>query len=146
MTLTPQQRWDRDTRELRFPESLAELTQRFILTETRRVSSDNVIPVGSVDYEVPRGHAGERITVARYLLGDDLRVLHDGRLVRVHPVDRHQNALSRRAHAIPPPDCDESIPTTAAEIAFAKDLGPLIGPNGDYEPHHKKTKKGENEP
>jgi hypothetical protein len=141
--LTPQQRWDKDTRELRFPESAEALRRPFILTETRRVRNDNVIPIDEVAYEVPRGHVGQQITVVRHLLDDLVRVLHDGELVRVHPADLHANALAHRAKgAAPPPDCDEAIPTTAAELAFRKEFGPLVGPHGDYEP----PEKGEDEP
>lgn len=140
--MTPRQRWDKDTRELRFHESTQALRRCFILTDTRRVRKDNVIPIDKVDYEVPLGHRGEHITIVRNLLDNVIRVLHDGELVRVYPVDLHSNALSRRAQGVSPPDCDEAIPTTAAQLAFAKDFGPLVGPDGDYEP----PEKGDDEP
>lgn len=39
----------RDTRALRFPEGDAELADRFVVTETRKVFADNVHPAGMVD-------------------------------------------------------------------------------------------------
>jgi hypothetical protein len=143
--MTPQERWDADTRALRFPDSPEALRERFVLTETRRVRNDNVIKIDRIEYEVPRGHAGEYITVVRRLLDDAVLVLHDGKLVRVHPADKQENALSPRARAkppAPPPDTDECIPITAAQLAFDKDFGSLIGPDGDYE----SAEKGEEEP
>lgn len=130
---TPQQRWDADTRELRFPESPAELRRTFILTETRRVTRDNVIPIHRVNYEVPRGHRLEDITVVRYLLDDEVQVLHDGHLVRVHPVDLAKNAMDRRARPEVPGPQDTGIPTTAAALSFQREYGPIVDSDGGFE-------------
>jgi putative transposase len=130
---TPLGRWEADTRALRFPESDAALRERFVVTETRRVSNDNVIPYDGVDYEVPRGHAGTQIQVYRRLLSDELAIIHDGRRVTVHPVDLGRNAIDRRAQpAAPAPSDDEGAPMTAARLAFDRDFGPVVGPDGGF--------------
>ena len=92
---TPQERWDADTRRLRLHESDTELREKFVITETRKVSLDHVVSVGGVDYEVPRGHGGTRLAVRRHALEGTLSILHQGRIVRLHPVDLAANAAAR---------------------------------------------------
>ena len=142
---TPLARFEADTRALRFPADDAELTDRFVVTETRKVSTDNVISYESIDYEVPRGHARTEITVWRHLLSGALSVVHDGKLVTLAPVDLAHNAVSRRA--VPPspaPDDDERAPRTAAQLAFARDFAPVVGPDGGFPqpPNCSSTTKG----
>jgi transposase InsO family protein len=84
---TPSQRWNADERPLRFPKSMAELDEHFVVTEARKVSKDHVIKYGGELYEAPRGLGGEWIDVRRQVLTGELSILHDGRLVRLHPVD-----------------------------------------------------------
>jgi putative transposase len=130
---TPLARWEADTRALRFADDDAALAERFVVTETRKVSADHVISYEGTDYEVPRGHAGTDVTVWRHLLTAALSVVHDGRLVALAPVDLAQNAVSRRAvPASPAPDDDERAPRTAAQLAFARDFAPVTGPAGDF--------------
>jgi len=130
---TPLARWEADTRALRFAEDDAELAERFVVTETRKVSADNVVSYEGTDYEVPRGHAGTDVTVWRHLLSGALSVVHDGRLVALAPVDLALNAVSRRAiPTSPTPDDDERAPRTAAQLAFARDFAPVTGPTGDF--------------
>lgn len=126
---TPRARWEADPRPLRFPDDDQALRARFVTTESRKVSSDNVISYQGQDYEVPRGHAKTEIQVQRRLLGGELAVVHDGRLVVLHPVDLAHNALDRRAQA-PRPDDDEGTPTTAAQLAFQRDFRPVVGSDG----------------
>jgi putative transposase len=142
---TPLARFESDTRALRFPANDAELAGRFVVTETRKASADNVISYEGIDYEVPRGHAGTDVTVWRHLLTNALSVVHDGRLVALAPVDLAQNAISRRAlPSAPAPDDDERAPRTAAQLAFARDFAPVVGPDGGYPatPHRPSTTKG----
>jgi transposase InsO family protein len=130
---TPLARFEADTRALRFPANDAELTDRFVVSETRKVSADNVISYGSIDYEVPRGHATTEVTLWRHLLSGALSVVHDGRLVALAPVDLAHNAASRRSvRAAPAPDDDERAPQTAAQIGFARDFAPVVGPDGGF--------------
>jgi putative transposase len=142
---TPLARFEADTRALRFPADDAELADRFVVTETRKVSNDNVVSYEGVDYEVPRGHAGTDVTVWRHLLSGALSVVHDGRLVALAPVDLTLNAVSRRAvPSAPAPDDDERAPQTAAQLAFARDFAPVVGPDGGFPatPNRSSTTKG----
>jgi putative transposase len=130
---TPLERFEADTRALRFPESMAALHERFVVTETRKVSRDNVLPFQGTDYEVPRGHAGTVVTVHRRLLSDQVFILHDGQKVTLHPVDLAQNAIERRARPqSPSPSDDEGTPVTAARLAFERDFGPIVGIDGGF--------------
>jgi transposase InsO family protein len=140
---SPRARWEADARPLRFPESVDELRGRFVVTETRRVSNDNVVSVDGTAYEIPRGHAGTEILIHRRVLSGELCVLSDGRLVRIHPVDLARNAMERRGHpSAPPPDDDHGAPRTAAHLAFARDFGPIVGPDGGFVPPTKGTDHG----
>lgn len=131
---TPLARFEADTRALRFPTDDADLDGRFVVTETRKVSNDHVVSYDGTAYEVPRGHAGTDITVWRHLLTGALSVVHDGRLVAVAPVDLAQNAIARRAlpSTPAPDDDDERAPQTAAQLAFARDFAPVVGPDGGF--------------
>ena len=130
---TPLARFEADTRALRFPADDADLAGRFVVTETRKVSADNVVSYDGIAYEVPRGHAGTDVTVWRHLLSGALSVVHDGRLVAVAPVDLAQNAIARRAlPSAPAPDDDERAPQTAAQLAFARDFAPVVGSDGGF--------------
>jgi transposase InsO family protein len=137
--LTPQARWDEDSKVLRFPASEQALRAKLVVTEVRKVSNDNIVKVDAVHYEVPRGHAGTSINVRRNLLSEELFVLHDSRLVKLHPVDLAANAFARRGPpSAPAPDDDEGTPRTAASIAFARDHGPIVGPDGGFLPPTRK--------
>jgi len=137
--MTPLQRWDADERPLRFPASETELRERFVLTETRRVSHDNIVSVGSIAYEVPRGHAGTSLPVRRNMLDASIRILHDAKLVQLHPVDLAANAQAHRSGAKPsagPTSHSADVPPlgkaprTAAERAYQRDFRPLVGKDG----------------
>jgi transposase InsO family protein len=128
---TPQQRFLDDPRPLEFPQDLAWLASRFVITETRKVSKDNVIPFESRDYEVPRGHGGTRIEVFRHLLeGNALSILHEGREVRLHQVDLVRNAYARRARGSDAPTTPSSLPLTAAQRSFDAHFPPLVDEDG----------------
>jgi hypothetical protein len=130
---SPQERWDADPRPLRFPESDADLRRCFVLTETREVSADNVVRYGGKIWEVPRGHARTSILIHRQVLDGALHVLHDGRFVRLHPVDMADNAYARRAAEAPLGDQDvRTAPTTAAHLSFDRDFAPIVGADGGF--------------
>jgi hypothetical protein len=116
------------------PESDAALRACFVVHESRLVGGDNTVSVDSIAYEVPRGHKGEVITVTRRLLDGTLHVIHEGRLVEIRKVDLEKNALDRRATAAPAQDDppEAFLPKSAAEIAFDRDLGPIVGPDGGF--------------
>jgi transposase InsO family protein len=126
--LTPRAKWDADERDLRFPASVEELRSKFFIAEARKVSLDNVLKMDSIAYEVPRGHADTSIEVRRHLLDDRVCILHQGRIVQLHPVDLARNAEARRAapRTGPPEDDDAEAPLTAASLAFERDFGPVL--------------------
>jgi hypothetical protein len=69
----------------------------------------------------------------------------DGRLVALAPVDLAHNAVSRRAvPSAPAPDDDDRAPRTAAQLAFARDFAPVVGPEGGFPatPNRSSTTKG----
>jgi len=130
---TPWQRWQADPRPLRLPEDYAQLRSKFLVEHTRDVSNDNVISFKSIAYEVPRGHAGTTVTVYRQVLDKTLHVPHEGRLVRLHPVDLAANATGGRANPAEAPSDEPSVlPPSAAELACQQDLAPVVGPDGGF--------------
>lgn len=138
--LSPLQRWDADTRALRLAESDVALRRCFVVHEQRRVSRDHVISFEGVAYEVPRGNARTLVTVHRHLLDGTLSVMHDGRLVTLHPVDLAANASDRRAHARTQQDeITALLPPSAAEMHWRRDFAPLTGPDGAFTDTHDST-------
>ncbi len=128
---TPQARWELDTRALRFPQGEQALRDKLVVTEMYKVPKDNVVTDDGVGYEVPRGHAQTSINALRNLLSGDL-LLHDERLVLIHPVDLPAKAIARRARpGALAPDEDQGTHRTDASIAFARDQGP-VGPDGGF--------------
>lgn len=130
---TPWQRWSRDERPLRFPESADALDDHFILPLERRVSNDNVVPIFGTDYQLPPGHAGRKVTIWRHLLQDRLFFVHDGQSLSLSPVDLAFNAVSGRARRPAPPDTDGTpLPPSAADLAWKRDMAPIVGPDGGF--------------
>lgn len=130
---TPHERWHDDPRELEFPLDRQWLDDQFLLTIERRVSPDNLIPYKDVDYELPRGYAGQRIQITRRLLDGTLSIMHEGRAIVLHPVDTTANAYARRARkASPLPSPPKRPPKTAAALAFESDYQPLVDDEGNY--------------
>ena len=130
---SPAGRFQSDTRALALPDSDAVLRRCFVLCQQRRVSADHVVSLEGVAYEVPRGHAGRRVTLHRFLLDERLAMLHHGRLVALRPLDPAANARARRARAAP--DDAQSRPAppkSAAELAFERELGPLVDRTGGF--------------
>lgn len=128
----PQERWVSDTRALRFPDNDATLRQKFVLHEERTVSADNVVAIDGVDFEMPRGHATDKVIIHRQLLDCTVAVLHDGNLVELHPVDLAANAAARRARPDQAVDTTHPLPPSAAEIEFNQDFGSVLGPDGGF--------------
>jgi putative transposase len=128
---TPQQRFFCDERPLRLPESEEDLSSRFFVIERRKVGNDHVVPLDGVDYETPAGYGDTRVPLYRHVLDGTVHLLHEGRLLRLQPVDTAENARSRRARKakeLPP-----GGPTRgAADLAFGNDFGPLVGPDGGF--------------
>lgn len=129
---TPAKRFHADTAPLVFPASDDELTSRFVTFLTRRVTADHCVPIASVDYEVPRGHAGEKIEIHHQLLTGTYAVVHEGRLVTLQPVDLARNARGRRARRNVPGEPASPPERTAADLAFERAHGPIVGPDGGF--------------
>jgi transposase InsO family protein len=132
---TPRQRFDADAKALRFPACTTDLRSKFEVHLTRRVADDHVISIDSVHYEVPRGHAGQLITVRRRVLDGTIVLRHEDSDIVLHAVDLASNARSKRAKGRPPCDHDEDgeeLPTTAADIAFQRDFRPVVDAHGGF--------------
>jgi len=129
---SPFDRFLRDPKELCFPKSIEALRVKFEVYLTRTVSRDNVVSVDSIFYEMPRGHDGKKVVLRRKLLdGGRLLFLHEGRLMELHPVDLEENARSRRGKANREEgELEHPLPPSAADLAFNRDLGSVVDPDG----------------
>lgn len=129
---TPESRFNGDERPLRPYTDGGELRRHFFVREERLVSNDHVISLDSVFYEVPRGLSGQRVRIARDVLEPGhLRLDHQGRSIRLHPVDLHANARARRGETVAPPE--PPLPRAgAASRAAEKALGPITQPDGGF--------------
>ena len=136
---TPSERWEADQRPLRFPTDDETLRNCFVVTEGRTVSKDHIIKYDNVLYEAPRGLGGARVEVHRKLLDDELFLIHDGRAIRLHPVDPVDNARQRRGRGLEPeaPSSADGVVRTAANIAFDRDFGPCVDQQGGFLPPNK---------
>lgn len=129
---TPRQRWEAG-RTLRFPADPDDLHRRFVVRELRTVSSDHVIQYGGVDWEAPRGMAGDSVEVIRHVLDGRLFVVHHGKTIQLHRLDLAANATARRGYPSDHgPLPGEGVPNTAAALAFARDTAPIVGPDGGF--------------
>ena len=87
-----------------------------------------------------RADAARRRRVARHVLDGRLWVQHQGRMIELAEVDPQANATAPRGSGNTPQptagkDGDE-LPATAAGIAYANDLRPLVDPEGGYRDPH----------
>jgi len=132
--VTPYERFHGDAKPLCFPEDDESLRRLFLVSLSRRVASDHTIPIDSTDYEVPRGYAGHRISVHRHALSGEVLFLHDGRFIKLVPVDPVANARARRGRRRDALDEDVvgPLPKSAAELAFDRDFSPIVGPDGGF--------------
>ncbi len=131
---SPAERWNADPRPLEFPSDPALLRNCFLSSFERLVSADNVIRYESNAYEVPRGHAGEHLHITRHLLEHGtLSIVHNGHLCFLAPVDPQANAYAARAHpAQRAPASAAPDTSSAAELAFDQDLGPVVDVDGGF--------------
>lgn len=130
---TPSQRFHSDAKPLRLAESDEWLRQRFLVTESRLVTADHTIPIDAVNYELPRGYAGQRITIFRPLLDNKVLLLEQGRFIELRPVDLVANARDRRGGrkgATTDATTDAVFPKSAADLVYERDFAPVIGPDG----------------
>lgn len=137
---SPAQRFQTDPRPLRFPQSDAELRRKFEIHLNRRVSADHVVSVDGVLYEMPRGYAGQRVVLRERLLDGTRAFLHQGRLIDLHPLDLAANAHARRAGRHSEEDVQHPLPKSAADLAFERDFGPILDPDGGLPEPHEESK------
>jgi len=129
---TPAERFMNDPRPLRLPEDRAELERKFQLSLSRRVSTDHVVSVDSIEYEMPRGYAGTQVTLHRKVLARTIHFVHQGKLIELQPVDRVANAHAQRARDSRPDEVQPMPPITAAELSFNRDFAPIIDADGGF--------------
>lgn len=129
---TPYDRFNADERPLKPYLDREALRQKFVVYEERVVSNDHIVSLDGVSYEVPRGLARQRVAIARDVLAPHhLHLDHEGRSIRLHPVDLHANARARRATAPPPPQL--TAPTAGASSrAVERALAPITQPDGGF--------------
>lgn len=134
-----------DKKPLRFAQSQQRLRQAFILHTKRRVSNDNVLSLDGIFYEVIRGHAQSRVVVHRNVLEGSVAIVHQGRLVRLNPVDLHKNARQKRAKSQgQDKNQDKSALTkSSAQMAFERDMRPVIDADGGFADPQKNLKEDE---
>ena len=105
-----------------------------------KVSNDHVIKADGRLWEAPRGSAASWVEVARHVLDGRRWVPHQGRMIDLAEVDPQANATAPRGSgsAPQPPRRRGRRRTvcTAAGIAYANDLRPLVDPEGGYRDPH----------
>jgi transposase InsO family protein len=129
---TPAERFSSDPRALRLPESRERLKSKFELSIERRVSSDHVVSIGAVEYEMPRGYAGTKVTLHRRLLDGTIGFVHQGKVIELQPADPAANAHAQRARGVRRDEPQPMPPTTAAELAFNRDFAPITDADGGF--------------
>lgn len=133
----PLERWQQDTRALEPVSDRDWLRDRFRTRLRRRVTRDNIAPVDGVAYEVPRGHAGEHVTLQRSVFDPRELYLPEGdHLIRLYPVDVHANAFQRRHR---PSATEKTAPQdtpavkTAAQTQFNRTFAPIVDDDGGFQ-------------
>lgn len=129
---TPWARFSADEKPLRFPESLIKLREKFLVQLQRKVSEDHILSSDGVHFETPRGMAGSWVTTYRQVLDGTIYVLHQGRLVKLQPVDLAANARTHRSKDLPTEQATGPLPKTAADIAFERDFRPITDTDGNF--------------
>ena len=146
----PLERFQADPVPLRFAPDRSQLEQNFVVHLRRRVSSDHVVSINGVPYETPAGCAGARVSLRRNLLDQSVRMLHQGCLVRLSPLDPRANARRPKSRSQSPPS-EESpsgaeLPAGSAGIAFGRDLGPIVDAEGGFPEPQPEPQPQENQP
>jgi hypothetical protein len=83
--------------------------------------------------------------VHRNVLEGSVAILHQGRLVRLSPVDLHKNARQKRAKSqSQDKNQDQSALTkSSAQMAFERDMRPVIDTDGGFVGPEKNLKEDE---
>jgi transposase InsO family protein len=129
---TPAERFAGDPRPLRLPESREHLESKFELAIERHVSADHVVSIDSVEYAMPRGYAGTKVTLYRRVLHGTITLAHQGKIITLQRVDPAANARAQRAREVRPNEPQTMPPVTAAELAFNRDFEPILDADGGF--------------
>jgi putative transposase len=130
---TPWNRFNNDTRPLRFVENINTVDKFFILHERRKVSKDNIISLNSIHYEMPKGYAGTKVVIRRNTLDNTLTFIDRGKLKNLAPVDLVGNARAIRACGKKNKQESSAKHTkSSADIAFSQELKPIVAPDGGF--------------
>jgi hypothetical protein len=131
--LSPEVKWSADTRPLRIPSDMRLLESHFVITSRRKVSRDNVVMVRGVGYEMPAGYDGRKVDVYDHTLEHRLTVIHEGKHVRLLPVDLAANARAERRRRVEKERPAGPGPIkTAAQLLYERDHKTIVTTGGDY--------------
>lgn len=130
--LTPDFKWSSDTRPLRIPGDMRLLESHFVVTSRRKVSRDNVVMVRGIGYEMPAGYDGRKVDVYDHTLERRLTVIHEGKHVRILPVDLAANARAERRRRVEKERPAGPGPIkTAAQLLYERDHKTIVTSGGD---------------
>jgi len=129
---SPWQRFSADSRPLRWPQDREHLKTMFEVCIDRRVTADNVISVDSIDYDMPRGYRGRWVVLRRKLLAGTICFLHKGKDIILLPTNPGANARAPRTGDEDDGQPQAVPPTTAAQISFQHDFGPIVDRDGGF--------------
>lgn len=126
---TPWGRFNSDSRELRFFQNRIELKRAFVLHHKRRVSTDNVVSLNSIKYEMPGGYEKSYITLRHLILEKKVCFIHRGKEITLHPPDIYANALDKRLKTRTKNHVQAGtiLPDSSAQIAFRREHRPIVG-------------------
>lgn len=127
----PESTFHGDSKALHFPLGEADLKRAFVVSKNRLVRKDNVIDHDGQTYEMPLGYAGRVVTVYSDILSSKVSFLHKGQLAVLATPDLGRNAREPRA-APGPAETPKGPITTAAELHFNRDYGPIVSSDGGF--------------
>ena len=109
------------------------LESHFVVTSRRKVSRDNVVMVRGIGYEMPAGYDGRKVDVYDHTLERRLTVIHEGKHVRILPVDLAANARAERRRRVEKERPAGPGPIkTAAQLLYERDHKTIVTSGGDY--------------
>lgn len=111
---------------------MAKLREKFLVQLRRHVSNDHIVSIDGVGFETPRGLAGSWVVTYRQVLDGSVHVLHEGRLVKLEPVDLALNARTRRGESTAAEEVIGPLPKSAADLAFERDFRPITDTDGNF--------------
>jgi transposase InsO family protein len=132
---SPNDKWRADSLPLQVIDNKEALAREFVITKTHKVSADNIVKVDGKLLEMPLGYAGTRVHIACDLLHSEARVLHEGKMILLNPVNLNDNAKTKRSGRLSitqKKKCALGPITTAARIAFEKDFPTMVNAAGDF--------------